>query len=155
MKIVLLQDVPKVGKKYEVKEVADGFARNVLLKQNKAVIATPEALKKVEALQKEKAASDLHNIRVFQELAESLKQVVLVIQAKVGKEGHLFAGLHSKDVAEYLVKQTGIKVDPKFILLDKPLKTVGETTVKITNGESGTRHLEASLNISITPLVQR
>lgn len=149
MKVVLLKDVPKVGKKHQVLEVADGFARNVLLKQGKAVMATAEALKKVESIEKQKVASDLHNARVFEALAKDLSQVVVLIKAKANSEGQLFAGLKTKDIAEALKNQTGILVAESALELPKPIKIKGDYTLKLTNGQGGVGRLETELKISV------
>lgn len=149
MKVVLLKDIPKVGKKHQVLEVADGFARNVLLKQGQAMMATVEALKKVESIEKQKVASDLHNARAFEALAKDLSQVVVLIKAKTNSEGHLFAGLKTKDIVEALKHQTGIVVSENALELPKPIKTKGDYTLKLTNGQGGLGRLETDLKILV------
>lgn len=152
MKVILLQDVPKVGKKHEVKEVADGFARNVLIKQNKATIATPDALKRAEQLKAEKAQHEALERERFLKLADNLQSITLTLTAKADKTGHLFGSIHPADIVEALVLQTGIRVNPKHIVITHPIKKLGDTKITITNGEPEARRLEATLSIMVKPL---
>jgi len=152
MKVVLLQDIPKVGKKYEVKEVADGFGRNVLLKSGKVKLATAQTLKEVEVIKKNKVASQMQSAREFENLIKILKDSVIQVKAKASKEGALFAGVHKLEICQAFKKQIGLELEEESIVLDKPIKKTGDFSIKITNGEPGARHLEADLKIAILPL---
>lgn len=151
MKIILLKDIPKLGKKNEVKEVADGFARNVLIKKGQAVVATVQSLNKINNLEKQKNHSIAEAQRLFEEIAKTLEFTTLIIDDVSGSpDGHLFAGLHSKDIQDRLKKQTGIVLDEKVIKLDKTIKNTGDFVIKITNGESGDLYKEIDLKVSVT-----
>jgi large subunit ribosomal protein L9 len=151
MKVVLLQDIPKVGKKYEVKDVADGFGRNVLLKSGKVKLATPQTLNEIELIKKNQVAFQMKSAEEFQRLVQILKESKVTLKARASKEGALFASIHKKEICEAVKKQLGLSVEEEMMVLDKPIKHTGDFSLKITNGEPGARHLEANLNLIILP----
>ncbi|HZX50058.1 MAG TPA: 50S ribosomal protein L9 [Candidatus Paceibacterota bacterium] len=140
MKVILLQDVEKVGKKFEVKEVADGYGRNFLLARNLAKPATPDALEWLE-MQKEivsqKAEEDL---KTMQDLASSLDDLEVPITVKVGEEGQLFESINAQKITERL-KEMGHEVKKNQVRLEEPIKELGEFPVKI--------HLDHNLEAEI------
>ena len=131
MKIILLKDISKVGKRYDVKDVASGYALNLLIPRGDAVAATPEALKRVERL---KAAAEgerkLHQELLFKNLA-GLDGATLTVSGKANERGHLFAGLHREGLAAELLKQTGLQIDPAMIELEHPIKALGEHPIRV------------------------
>lgn len=134
MKVILLKDVAKLGRRYEVKEVKSGHALNFLIPKGEAVIATPEALKRVEA---QRAKLDLERKVSEDLLAKSLKDlegVMIKISGKANEKGHLFAGLHREAIASEIAKQTTLRLDPSFIELEHPIKEVGEHMVEVKAG---------------------
>ncbi len=145
MKVVLLDDVEKVGKKFEIKEVADGYARNFLLARNLAKKATLEVLKWVE-MQKElleqKAEEELKSI---QAVASDLDDLEVPIAVKVGEEGQLFESINAQKIAERL-KEMGYEVKKSQIKLEKPLSEIGEFPAKIVLEHN----LEAEIRVIIT-----
>jgi large subunit ribosomal protein L9 len=134
MKIILLKDVAKLGRKYDTKTVSDGHAINLLIPQGLAIAATPDAVKRVENL---KAAAEGER-KIQEELLvkniEGLKNVTLTITGKANDKGHLFAGLHKEVIAAEIEKQTRLVVEPSFIQLEHPLKTVGEHVIEVSAG---------------------
>lgn len=131
MKIILLKDVPKVGRRYEIKDVSDGFALNMLLPRGLAEKATPDKIAKIEA-QKSK---DLADKKIQEELLlkslEQIKGVILRFKEKANDKGHLFKGLSKEIILEELKKQTKFNIDVDSIKLDKPIKEVGDHKVLI------------------------
>jgi large subunit ribosomal protein L9 len=131
MKIILLKDVAKLGKKYEVKNAADGHAANMLIPRGLAIAATPENLRRIES---EKAVVEGER-KVHQALlAENLKKLedtVLSISGKANEKGHLFAGLHQSEIAAALAKQSRIQLDPASIQLEHPIKAIGEHMISV------------------------
>ena len=131
MKIILLKDIPKLGKKYEVKTASDGHAVNFLIPRGLAISATPENLRRFET---EKAKYDgekkVHEALLADNL-KALEDTVLTISGKANEKGHLFAGLHQAEIAAELAKQTRIQLDPSFIQLDHPIKEIGEYMVEV------------------------
>ena len=144
MKVILLKDVENVGKKFEVKEVADGHANNLLIPQGLAKPATKEALAWLEA-QKE-IASKLaeEGLKKVQELASSLDDLEVTIVMKVGEEGQLFESVNSQKIQERL-KEMGFGVTKNQIKLEQPIKDLGEFPVKITFEHN----LEATIRLII------
>ena len=135
MKIILLQDVAKVGRKNEVKDVNDGFARNFLIGQGRAVVATPANLAKVEELKKTKDQQQTETISSVQQLIETLGDKAIKIKALASKEGHLFASFHQKDLAREIKKQFGLDLAEDLIDLPKPLKQLGEHKIALQLGD--------------------
>lgn len=136
MKVILLQDVAKVGRKNEVKEVSDGFARNNLFPQKKALPATNENLARIKAWQKGKTESGQRKDEVFALLTSKLKGQTVVCSRPAGPEGHLFAGLHEKDLSAILSKESGQVVEVAWISVARPIKTLGEHKITLRRGES-------------------
>ena len=138
MKIILIKDVAKLGRKYDIKTVSDGHALNLLIPQGLAITATSEALKRLEA---DKARMEVDR-KVREDLLTKniadLKDVTVTIAGKANAKGHLFAGLHADVIAAEMQKQTRLQIDPSFIQLDQPLKEVGEHMVEVkVGGKSG------------------
>jgi len=135
MKIILLQDVAKVGRKHEVKDVNDGFARNFLLGQGRALPATPANLAKIEQITKTKIEQNTRTANSVQQLYEILKDNPLVIKVKANEVGHLFASLHEKEIEAEIKKQFGLDVPLNLIKLDQPIKQTGESKIALKLGD--------------------
>ena len=130
MRVLLKQDVAKIGKKGELLEVKEGYARNFLIPNGLAVEASGGALKKVE---EEKKAQDRRKAKEKEEaqaLADKLKGITLTLRHKAGDEGRLFGSITSAEIAEAL-NQKGFSVDRKQIHLDEPIRLVGAYDAKV------------------------
>ena len=131
MKIILLSDVKNVGKKGEVKEVADGYGRNFLIRNGLAVEATRKSM---EILEQQRADDKARQAELKKE-AEAVKKVIeakpLVFKVKAGKEGKLFGSVSSSKIAEQLEKEFGVKVDKKKFVDNDNLTTLGVHEVRI------------------------
>ena len=125
MKVLLTRDVAKLGKAGVVKNVADGYARNYLLPQGLAVLATPGAMKQAETLRhaEEKRQSHLRNEAAS--IAEQLQQVSLTFYARAGEAGKLYGSITSTMVADEIKRVTGVEVDKRKIELREPLRELG------------------------------
>lgn len=133
MKVILLEDVKKQGKKGQVIEVSDGYGRNYLIKNNLAKVADSSALNQLKSKQKADqrlAAEELAESKKLQKLIDA-DETVVVIQAKTGNDGRLFGTIPSKQIAEELEKQYDIKVDRRKIQLDENLAALGSFNVPI------------------------
>lgn len=130
MKVVLQQDVKGSGKKGEIINVSDGFARNFLFPKGLAVEATNENMELARA----KASAQQHKKEVERqealELAKKLEGIVLTIPVKCG-DGKLFGSVTAKEIAEVLKQQTGIDMDKKRIVLSSPIKALGNYSVEV------------------------
>lgn len=145
MKVILLQDIENVGKKFDIKEVADGFARNFLMPKGVIKPVTPEALKWLE-IQKEiisKKAED--GLRKVQDMVSGIDGMELAIPVKVGDELQLFESINAQKIAEKL-KEAGYEIKKNQIELKTPLKELGEFPVKI----KFEHNLEAEITVLIT-----
>ena len=131
MKVILLQDVEGLGKKYEVKEVKNGHARNFLLPNKMVRAATAPALKWLEG-QKEVIEKEVEeDLKKAQELASKLDGLELSMTVKVGDEGQLFESITSQKIVEKL-KEMGFEIKKSQVKLAKPIKEVGEFAVNIS-----------------------
>ena len=131
MKIILLKDVQKLGKKYETKTVSDGHAINLLIPQGLAIAATRDAVKRMEGMKAQIEGERKVQEELLVNNIEGLKDVTLTIVGKANEKGHLFAGLHKEAIASEIAKQTRLQVDPSFIQLEHPLKELGEHMVEV------------------------
>ena len=131
MKVILLEDVKNVGKKGEVVEVNDNYARNVLLRSKKGVEATGKNMNdlKLRKANDEKVAAE--NLAAAQELAKKVGQSEVTLKVKVGEGGKLFGAIASKEIAEAAQSQLGFTLDKKKIQMDTPIKSVGKHTVPV------------------------
>ncbi|MDB4866316.1 MAG: ribosomal protein [Cohnella sp.] len=130
MKVIFLQDVKGQGKKGEVKEVSEGYARNFLLPKGLVQPATAGAQKAQEQISAAAGKKKEREKQEFQALAAKLSEMTVVIKAKAGEGGRLFGAITSKQIAEALEKQK-ITVDKRKIELDEPIRTLGVTKVQL------------------------
>ncbi|MCQ2490744.1 MAG: 50S ribosomal protein L9 [Ruminococcus sp.] len=144
MKVIYLQDVKGSGKKGEIKNVADGYARNLLLPKGLAVEATPENINKLNG-QKASAQHKIDmDVKSANEAAAAVKGKQIVIKAKAGSNDRLFGSVTSANIAEALESQFGIKVDKKKITLSTDIKNFGsyKAVIKFYTGISETVDVE-------------
>jgi large subunit ribosomal protein L9 len=131
MEVILKKDVKGTGKEGDVVKVSDGFARNKLIPGGLAVEAT-EANKRAIAREKAKAAEKFaQDKEAAEQLAAKLTAAPVIVKTKVGDNGKLFGSITSMDIAQAVSEQLGTEVDKKKIVLDKPIKEVGETEVTV------------------------
>ncbi len=131
MKVIFLKDVKGKGKKGEVKNVSDGYARNYLLKNNLAEEATPANLKAWEARKRKNAELEQKEKEEAIQLKETLEKITVEIKAKAGDGGRLFGSITSKQIADTLAKQHGYKVDRRKMDLEQPIRALGYTNVPV------------------------
>ncbi|TSD02839.1 MAG: large subunit ribosomal protein L9 [Parcubacteria group bacterium Athens0714_16] len=135
MKIILLKDVPKIGHKYDVKNVSDGYAQNFLIPRGLAKIANNEIIKEIEETkkrgdEKQKIKENLLDMEI-----SKLKDTVIEIKSKLNDKGHLFASIHKEEISKELSKKLKIEIDPEYIQLGHPIKEAGEHIIKIKVGK--------------------
>ena len=129
MKVILLQDVNKVGKKGDLVEASDSYARNVLIRRKLAVEATGQAINdlKLKKANDKKIAEE--NLEKAKELKEQLDMSSVVVRAKTGEGDKLFGSISGKEIAEAAKEQLGIELDRRKIVVDNPIKTIGTMSV--------------------------
>ena len=131
MQVILLQDIKGVGKKDEIINANDGYARNYLLPKKLGVEANKENLSKLKAKNDSKAYKKSVEKEEAQKIAEKLKGILLKIPVKSGENGKIFGSITSKEIADNLKEQYGIDVDKKKIDLKEPIKSLGSFNVNI------------------------
>ena len=143
MKVILQKDIKGQGKKGELKEVSDGYARNYLLPRGLAVEATADNLNTMRLKDKARQAQIAKEKAQAQEYAEKLSAVVVHVKAKAGTGGRLFGAITSKEIAEALNAQHGIAIEKNQIVQAEPIKSFGTFQVKCKLGYeiSGTIHV--------------
>ena len=130
MKVIFIEDVPNVAKTGEVKEVADGYVRNYLIPRKLAVLATPSAIKNLEADLKIRARKKAQTNAEFASLAQQLEGKEITIKAKGGDKARLYGSITSADIAAGLEK-AGIIIDKRKIALSKPIHQLGNYDIAI------------------------
>ncbi len=131
MKVILRADIKGVGKKDEVINASDGYARNFLFPKNLAVEANAENMSKLKAKQDSNAFKKSQEKEEAEKIAQKLSKILLKIEVKSGNNGKIFGGVSSKEIAENLEKQYQIKVDKKKIDLKETIKNLGTFNVDI------------------------
>ena len=131
MKVVLLENIKKLGKKDEIVEVSDGYARNVLIAKNQALQATPENLNNLKLKNKneEKKEENLRNIAMHDKVVLEGKTFTLSIKA--GASGKTFGSITNKEIAECIKQDADIEIDRKDVLLDESIKNIGSYDIKV------------------------
>lgn len=131
MKVILLKSVPKIGRKYDVLNVSEGFAMNALFPKNLAEHATPKALERVKVLK----ASEEADKKVQEELLlknfKDISGTTIEISGKANDKGHLFAGIHKEELISALKDQARLDISAEYIVLDKPIKELGEHKIEV------------------------
>ena len=131
MKIILLKDIPKIGKRYDVKDVKDGYALNSLIPNKLAIPATDNAVKSIGIEKAREEGERMVQNELIMKNLEGLKDTTLTVSVKTNEKGHLFAGLHAVDIVKEIEKQTRLSIDPELIKLDNPIKEIGEYSIGI------------------------
>ncbi|MBC7222800.1 MAG: 50S ribosomal protein L9 [Anaerolineae bacterium] len=131
MKVVLRKDVPGLGKAGEIKKVADGYARNYLIPQGLAAVATPGAIKQAELERAAEARRAQRLQQEAQELAQRLASQTLVLKARAGEGDKLYGSITNADIAQAIQEAIGLEVDKRKVLLEHPIRELGEHTVAV------------------------
>ena len=131
MKVILLEDVKSLGKKGDICDVSDGYARNFIIPKKKGVEATPDNLNNLKLKNANDAKVAKENLENAQALAAQLADKAVVIRVRVGEGGKLFGAIASKEIVAAVLDQTGLEVDKKKIVLADPIKALGDHKVKV------------------------
>ena len=131
MKVILTQDVRKVGKKGEIVDVSDGYGKNFLIKQGLAVLSTNTGRKIVAKKEEEKRLQAIEDKKNAEALKKTLENITLEFKLASGKEGKTFGSISTKNIVEELQKTHDIKVDKRKFINAKPIQSLGYTNMKI------------------------
>jgi large subunit ribosomal protein L9 len=132
MKVIFLKHVPAVARKYDVKEVADGYALNFLFPQKVAEMATEKGLARLEQLKADQQKEEGVQAELLAKNLESLSRVTIEFTKKANEQGHLFDSIHKEELSLELMNQARLNVPANFIELPKPLKETGEHEVRVS-----------------------
>ena len=143
MQIILQEDVEKLGNRGELVEVAKGYARNFLLPRKLGLEATPGNMKRLEKMRAAFALKEATEKEAAQKIADQLAAVAISQSRKAGENDQLFGSVTSADIAEALAAK-GFPVDKRKIVLDNPIKTVGEYEIPVK------LHREVIVNVKLT-----
>ncbi len=146
MKVILQQDIKGQGKKGQMIDAAEGYARNYLLPRKLAIPATADAINTMNLREKARRAEETANREAAVQLGGKLKDVTVKISARGGKEGKLFGAITNKEIAEALLAQFRLDVAKQKIVLDEPIKAFGTYEVKAKLGYEVT----AKFSVSVT-----
>ena len=135
MKVILLQDIKNVGRKEQVLEANDGYARNYLFPKKLAIEATKDNMAKLQAKKTSEANKKKAEIDANKEIAKKIEKMELTIKAKVGENSKIFGGITSKEIAEELKKQHNFEIDKKKIVLKETIKNLGRYTAELKFGD--------------------
>lgn len=144
MKVILTKDVQNLGSAGDVKDVADGYARNFLIPSGYANIATQSAIKQSEEIKIKKAKQAEEDLKMAEELSGKLEGAAVVVKAKADESGKLYAAVKDEDISKSLLGK-GFNVDKNKIIIREPIKEIGEYEVIVALEHS----LEARLNLTV------
>ena len=147
MKVILTKPVESLGEKGDVVDVADGYARNYLVPRKFAVRASAGSLKQAESMRVARIESARKSLEDAQALADSLAGTRVVVAARAGDAGNLFGSIGASDIAEAIVKFTGVDIDRKIIKIDEPIKEIGLHEIVIQPHSD----IEVSITLDVIP----
>ena len=136
MLVILKENVRGLGQKYEIKDVAQGYASNFLIPRRLAEHASAETVKKYETLKLQQKTEIEIKEKLTQKQIEMLEGAKIVLSKKSNDQGHLFEQIHAAEIAEALKKQVKIEINPDFIILENPIKEIGEHRVSAQIGKT-------------------
>lgn len=134
MKIIFIKDVPKVGKRGEIKEVASGYAQNFLIAKGLAKPADEQIQAKINKEAREAKEKKERVLQKNQSMKEELEKRTFTVHIKVGENGAVFGAVREKDISEALEKKLNFEIDKSMIVLDEPIKTLGKHGFSIRLG---------------------
>lgn len=148
MKVILKQDIKGVGKKDQIVNAADGYARNYLFPKNLAVPADVGNMNNLKAKNESIAYRKGEDLKEAKEIAEKLKSITLKFDVKAGENGKLFGGVTAKEISEELKKKYNIDIDKKKVLLSETIKIAGITKVDLKLNEG----VMATVSVRVTAI---
>ena len=131
MKVILLEDVKSLGKKDDIVEVKEGYARNFLFTKNLGMPADAKNLNDVKLRKAKEAKIAAEKLAEAKELAGKLEKTTVACRVKAGKDGRVFGSVSSKEIAEEMKKQNGIEIDKKKLVINEPLKNLGSYKINV------------------------
>lgn len=131
MRVIFLKDVPRVGKKYDIKDINDGYAMNFLLPRKLAEVATQKAINELEKRKKEIILEKEIQEELLLKNLEEIKNKIITIKGKANEKGSLFSAIHKKEIIEKMKTEHHAEINEECIILEKPIKETGEFEIPI------------------------
>ncbi len=131
MKVLLRDDVEHLGRKGDLVDVADGYARNYLMPRGFAMAATKGTVRQAEAMRRSREAREVREREAAEELSGRLASAPVVVTARAGEEGKLFGSITTTEIATVLTERVGVEIDRRKLELDEPIKDLGTTEVRL------------------------
>jgi large subunit ribosomal protein L9 len=131
VKVVLRADIPGVGKRGDITEVADGFARNFLVPQGRAIFANAGIEDQAASMRRSRDLKDARNREGAETIARKLVPIVFRIESRAGTEGRLFGSVTASDIVEAVSRQSGVDLDRRRLVIEEPIKTLGSHEVGV------------------------
>jgi len=131
MKVIFLKDVPRVGKKYDVKEINDGYAMNFLLPRKLAEVATPKAMSELEKYKKGIVVKREIQEDLLLRNLEEIRNKTITIKGKANEKGSLFSAIHKKEIIDRMKEEHHTEISEEYLVLDKPIKETGDFEIPI------------------------
>ncbi len=150
MKVIFLKDVPK-GKRGEIKDIADGYARNFLFPKGMALPATPSAIKEAKLLLDKKVEHQARQQEEQSKVAQELEGKELHFKAKAGAKGRLHGAITSANIADELSRLTGLEIDKKRVEIDEPLHQLGDHEIVINLGTGSAAKIKVIIEEETAP----
>ncbi len=145
MKVIFIKELSGTAKKGEIKDVSDGYAKNFLIAKGFAQVATADIQAQIAKEAKESEIKKLKEAEKLQALKQDLEKRSFTLKVKVGDKGQVFGGVHERDIAEAVAKKMSLLMDRSQVILDKPVKELGEHKAKLKLGS----HILANINIKV------
>lgn len=138
MKVIFLKDVPRIGKKNDIKEISDGYAVNFLFPKKLAIMANDKNIAELERNKKEISIKKEIQEELLEKNLEEIKGKIITLKKKADTKGHLFSAIHKNEMISELKTKYRIEINEEFIVLEKPIKEIGdfEIEVEIKNKKS-------------------
>lgn len=144
MKVILLQDVAKVGRRFDIVDVPDGYGMNKLIPKHLAEPATPENVKRVNQRAAQNEAQKAEQDEQFAAATAALEGKTVTVSAETNEDGKLFQALKADRIVDALQKEAGVTIDPAQVVIKVPIKTTGEHTIELA---SGTSHVAVTITV--------
>jgi len=145
MKIILIQDVKGTGKKGEIKDVSDGYARNFLIKKGFAKVASKHAIEDVAAKKRRVEKQKNNQEKADRKMIRSIDNKSIHLKERVNDDGKLYAAIHADEIVSAVATELGLAVDKRYIKISKPIKEVGTHSVEVVvSAQKATLHIIVS-----------
>lgn len=136
MKVILLKDVAKIGRRFEIVEVPDGYALNKLIPKNMAQFATPENIKRITAVSSKQKEHQVHDNEQFTQLLSLLESAMVTVEVEANAEGRMFQALKAEAIVAAIAVAVGTTISKDQVIMKEPIKSIGEHVIELASGKT-------------------